>query len=187
MRLQSSLQAKISRTKKKLSKPASLVPGIIALVGLSTCLAGMMAVVMAPGSFSLVLSEFPVVPASIDDPSLHRYTERPEHFIKGSTPAVVLTMDALFLGDMDAFSDRYIDSRNKFRIPHRERSPQVGKLLATMKRWVATRKEARGLRNEGVLVFAPANNIPAAIVIQVLDALKKEGSFAKVILAGGLI
>ncbi len=56
-----------------------------------------------------------------------------------------------------------------------------------MKKLMVTRQETRGWRNEGILVFAPASNIPAAIVIQVLDALKREGSFEKVILAGGLI
>ncbi len=187
MQLQSSLQAKISRTKKKLSKPASLVPGIIALTGMATCLAGYMALVMAPGTYSVVSTEFPVVPAAIDDPSLHRFTERPGHFIKATTPAVVLTMDALFLGDMDSFSERYLDSRSKIRIGHRDRSPQVGKLMVTMKRWMETRKQTRGWRNEGILVFAPASNMPAAIVIEVMNALKNEGSFEKVILAGGLI
>ncbi len=187
MRLQSSLQAKISRTKKKLSKPASLIPGLIGLVGVAACLTSLMALVMAPGSYSVVDTEFPVVPAAIDDPSLHRFAERPEHFIKATTPAIVMTMDALFLGDMDSFSDRYPDSRNKIRIAHNDRAPQVGKLLGTMKKWVATRNEKGGWRNEGILVFAPASNIPAAIVIQMLDALKSDGTFEKVILAGGLI
>ncbi len=187
MRLQSSLQAKISRTKKKLSEPISLMPGVIALVGVAACLTGLMAVVMAPGTYSVVNTEFPVVSAAIEDLSLHRYAERPEHFIKATTPAVVLTMEALFLGDLDSFSNRYADSRTKFQIPHRDHSPQVGKLLGAMKKWMVTRQETRGWRNEGILVFAPASNIPAAIVIQVLDALKREGSFEKVILAGGLI
>ena len=187
MRLQSSLQAKISKTKKKLSKPVTLIPGLIGLVGAAACMMGLMALVMAPGSYSVVNTEFPVVPATIDDPSLHRFTERPEHFIKATTPAVVITMDAIFLGDMDSFSNHYIDSRSKIRIAHSDRAPQVGKLLGAMKKWIATRKETRGWRNEGILVFAPASNIPAAIVIQMLNALKSDGTFEKVILAGGLI
>lgn len=146
-----------------------------------------MAIVMAPGSYGLVETEFPVVPATLEDPSLHRYAEQPEHFIKMSTPAVVMTMEALYFGDMAAFSEQYADSRTKIQINHRDQSPQVGNMLEEMKKWMATRKKSQGWKNEGILVFAPTGNIPAAIVIDVLNALKKEGSFHQVILAGGLI
>jgi hypothetical protein len=151
------------------------------------CLGSMLAVVMAPGSYAIVHTEFPVVPASLDDSGLHRFTERPGHFIKATTPAIVMTMDAMFLGDLEAFSERYPDARDKIRVGHKDSSPQVGKFLAAMKKWVAARAANRTWRNEGVVVFAPANNIPASIVIEVMEALQSDDTFSRVILASGLI
>jgi hypothetical protein len=188
MRLQSSLQAKISKTKKRLSETADLQGvALFALASLILCFSGMMAIVMAPGSHAIVKSEFPLVPATLEDYGLHRFTERPQRFIKATTPAVILTMDAIFLGDLDAFSEKYPDARSKIRVAHKDSAPQVGKFLAAMKKWIDAKKGENGWRNEGILVFAPVNDIPASIVIEVMKALQSDGTFERVILASGLI
>ncbi len=188
MRLQSSLQAKISKTKKRLSESGEWQGvALLAITALMLCFSGFMAVVMAPGSFAVVKTEFPLVPATLEDAGLHRVSERPQRFIKATTPAVVLTMDAMFLGDLEAFSEKYPDAREKIRVGHKDSSPQVGKFLAAMKKWVAAKSGGKSWRNEGVLVFAPANDIPASIVIEVMEALQADGTFERVILASGLI
>lgn len=188
MRLQSSLQTKISKTKKRLSESGDLQGvAVLAIASLMLSFSGLMAVVMAPGSFAVVKTEFPLVPVTLEDSGLHRFSERPQRFIKATTPAVVLTMDAMFLGDLESFSEKYPDAREKIRVGHKDAAPQVGKFLAAMKKWVSAKSGNKSWRNEGVIVFAPANNIPASIVIEVMDALQSDGTFERVILASGLI
>lgn len=139
------------------------------------------------GVYAVVPAEMPVVQAAVDDPSFHRFREETRDSLTPRTPAVVLTTEAFYFGDLDSFTVNFADNRNKFILPHVDGEPQLAGLVETMSGWVADRSANDNVAIDKVLVFIPEGEIPMPIVIQVIAGLRRSPYFDRVILAGGLM
>lgn len=180
--------SKISRMKKRLSEDRwPMVALSISIMGLLAIMTFAVRVVTMPGSYGTVPAEIPVMPLSVADPSYHTYKEQPRRELRRSTPAVVLTTEAFYFGDLDAFTSNFSDVRDKFMIRHVDGEPQLLPLIEKMDKWAAQVATSKNQALEDVMVFVPSGEIPMPIVIQVLAGLRKSPRFKRVVLAGGLM
>lgn len=174
-------QLKISRTKKRLSNDRWLgLLNVLAILGLFACVTFALRATTLSGRYGVVDAELPVVWQPFPGKALP--APEPNAFIGKSTPVVLLTAKEFIFGDISAFTQDLTDIRNKFSVPHRDGAPNMDALLKTMNLWNTSQKRAK----DGVIVFMPAENIPAPIVIQVVDGLKRSHVFQRVVLASGL-
>jgi hypothetical protein len=139
------------------------------------------------GVYGVVSAEIPVLPAAVKDPAFHRYEETPRTVMTKLTPAVVLTTEAFFFGELSAFTVNFADTRDKFMIRHVDGEPQLQLLVDTMEAWVEQRMKTANVPLDDVLVFVPAGDIPMPIVIQVLAGLRHSPRFARVVMGSGII
>jgi hypothetical protein len=146
-----------------------------------------MRLVMISGTYGQVLLEIPVISHPTEDPSFHNFQELPQEVLKSTTPAVVITSESFFFGDLDSFSTSFSDVQKKFKIPHKNGAPQVSQLISTMDQWLRTRSKAENLPLSKTLVVVPSGEIPLPIVIQVVATLNKSPIFQHIILSNGLI
>lgn|GEM_PF-935698 len=182
------LLSKISKTKKRLSEERWHAGcGILAISGiLIIVLAGLRAVTMT-GTYSSVHGELPVLSVPPRDLAWHRFQESPSTSLRRSTPAVVLTADAFYFGDMKSFSEDLHDIRSKFVIRHIDGEPQLQTLLRQMDRWLGDRRAKDTATDSGVVVLVPSGEIPTPIVIQVMAGLQQSANFSRVVLGAGLL
>ena len=188
MKRSTTLLLKISKTKKRLSEEQWQAGcGILAIAGvLIIVMAGFRAVTMT-GAFSSVAGEIPVLASPPKDKAWHRYQETASTTLRRSTPAVILTTDAFYFGDMKSFSEDFHDVRTKFLIRHIDGEPQLQTLIRSMDKWIAERGQ-KGIPNDrGVVVLVPSGEIPTPIVVQVMAGLQKSENFKRVVLAGGIL
>ena len=181
------LQLKILRTKKRLSDDNWTLRKIfIALMGLLVILSFLLKVVSMSETYGVVDIEIPVLSNPIDDPSSKTFKEQPNAYLDDKTPMIILTDEAFHFGDVNAFSSRLLDVRNKFTIPHQDGSPNIEALTRDTKKWMYSRMSEKKLNHKGILVFAPAENIPMPIVIQCIGILRSLDIFKRVVLASGI-
>lgn len=181
-------QSRISRTKKRLSDDRwAITAVVVSFLALFAILTFGLRAVMVSGVYGVVRAELPVVPASVKDPGFHGFKEEPRDSLQKSTPAVVLTTEAFYFGDLEAFTSNFSDIRDKFIIRHVDGEPQLAGLVDTMSKWVEERAKSANVPIDKVLVFIPAGDIPMPIVIQVIAGLRKSPHFERVILGSGLI
>lgn len=146
-----------------------------------------MRVVMISGTYGQIVFEIPVVSKPPKDPSFHTVEESPKETLRSTTPAILMTSDAFFFGDIESFSTSLSDIRNKFRIAHQDGVPQTSLLLATMDDWLRKRSKSENVPLTKTLVLIPAADIPLPILLQVVASLKNTPTFQNVILSNGLI
>lgn len=197
MTASTTLQLKISRTRKRLSNNTWYLPLIVlAAAGLMIYLSYMLRAISIAGRYGLIESEIPVLPVPLLDETLTRSVEKPRDFLGTSTPVVLLSKEAFFFGMGDAFAADLSNVRNKFFIPHESGAPNVPKLINDLDRWLGEELEAQAAKQgpkgarparPKVLLFVPLEEIPMAIVIQCLASLRNSGKFETVILGGGLL
>jgi hypothetical protein len=159
----------------------------LSFMGLFVVMTFSLRAVTLPGAYGSIAAEIPVMPASIKDQAFHTYREEPRRELHRSTPAVLLTTEAFYFGDLEAFTSNFSDVRNKFILRHIDGEPQLLTLIETMDKWAATVATGKNQALEDVLVFVPSGDIPMPIVIQVLAGLQQSPRFKRVILGGGLI
>jgi hypothetical protein len=99
---------------------------------------------------------------------------------------VILTDTSFMFGTLSAFSKDLSGVRNKFMVAHQKGSPQLGKLLDDLAKWLKETPGNTEIASKRLLVLMPTAEIPAPIVIQVLAGLRRSSMFDRVILAGGL-
>jgi hypothetical protein len=143
--------------------------------------------VSMPAQYGVVAAEMPVVAATVADPGFHRFRETAHQSLTKHTPAVVLTTEAFYFGDLAAFTTNFEDVRDKFIIRHVEGEPQLTTLVETMDRWLTNRAQRQQVPLDKLLVFVPTGDIPMPIVMQVLAGLKQSAHFERVVLGGGLM
>lgn len=181
-------RSKISKTKKRLSDDRwAISTVIVGLFGLFAIVTFGLRVVNLSWVYGVVPAEIPVATAAIQDPGAFNFKEEPRDVMTPQTPAVFLTTEAFFFGDMSAFSTNFADPRGKFMIKHVDGEPQLQTLVQTMSDWVLNRTKDENVPINKVLVFVPAGDIPMPIVIQVLAGLRKSPQFSRVILGSGLM
>ena len=188
MKHSTTLLSKISKTKKRLSEEQWHAGcGVFAIsILLVIVMAGFRAVSMT-GSFSSVHGELPVLSVPPRDLAWHRYEESPSTSLRRSTPAVVLTTDAFYFGDMKTFSEDFHDNKSKYIIRHIDGEPQLQTLIRLMDKWIADRRTKDSVPDSGVIVLVPSGEIPTPIVIQVMAGLQKSENFKRVVLGAGIL
>ena len=130
--------------------------------------------------------EIPVVQASFQDPGFHQFREGTTESLSSNTPAVVLTTDAFFFGDLSAFSENFSDMTNKFVIRHASGSPQLSLLLQQLTKWSTNRSHEANIPLSKILVLIPAGEIPVPILTEVIAGLRSSPHFKRVVLSSGL-
>ena len=188
MSLSTTFQSKISRTKKRLSDGRGIsAVGVIAYLGLFAVLTFAIRAIAMSGVYGVIAVELPVVSAPVEDPAFHRYKEEPRQALTRFTPALVLTTEAFYFGDLHAFSANLGDIRDKYIIRHIDGEPQLLTLIDTLGKWITDRAAHDNIPIDKLLVLIPSGDIPMPIVIQVLAGLKKSPLFEHVILGSGII
>ena len=188
MTVSTTLQSKISRTKKRLSEDRwSTACWLLAIFGLFVGLGQAMRGVLLSRMHGTIDGEIPVVMTPVDDPGLHRFSARVEASLRRTTATVVMTADAFYVSDMKAFSEDFADPGNKYIIRHIDQEPQLQTLVTTMDKWFEERARENEIRPDGLVVFAPSGEIPMPIVMQVMDGLKMSRHIQKVVMAAGIL
>lgn len=188
MSLSTTFQSKISRTRKRLSDGRGVsAVGVIAFLGLFGVLTFGIRAIALSNVYGVIPVELPVVSATVSDPAYHNYKEEPRKAITRFTPALVLTTEAFYFGDLSAFSATLGDMRDKFVIRHIDGEPQLLTLIDTMGKWITERAAHDNVPMDKLLVLIPSGDIPMPIVIQVLAGLRKSPLFEHVILGSGII
>jgi hypothetical protein len=171
------LPLKISKTRKRLSdyRWAWLAVGISG-IGFVAILTSCFRIVQIDWPTAAIFGSIPLVLRDGESvTSADASKQMTQH-----TSVIVLTDEAFFFGDMDAFSSSFRDIRKKFVIPHKQGSPQLGVVLQSMSKWRSPNP------NEPVILI-PAGNIPMPIVIQVMAGISHAKSFGPVVLGAGIL
>lgn len=183
------LRSKILKTKKRLSDQRwqfpTIVFGVLLLVYVLTyCLR----TVGFSFAYNTVSGEIPLLSVPFSDPSFHKFAESTATFLAPTSTAVILNSSGdFYFGDLDAFASKYHLVNNKFRVRQVDGRPQVSALIENIRRWLYQRQSSDYVKNDRLLVFLPASNIPVNIVIQIMHALKTSAHFDRVVLADGLL
>lgn len=186
MTTSTTLQSKISKTKKRLSDDSTLLlPVAIGLMGLIAIFAFALRPISMTWDFGVVEAELPVVSSPLLDKSYKRFSEKPYTYLGQGTPTLILNTDSFVYGDLQAFTKGFSKIRNKFRIDHVEGSPQLGNLVSEMQKWLDRQKNNRN--GHKVLIFVPSAEIPMPVLTQVISGIKRSGMFERVVLGAGFI
>lgn len=181
------LQLKILRTKKRLYNLVWYLPIIVlCTMGLCLILSFSLRAISTAGMYGLVPAEIPILFVPIKDPTLKNYEPDTSGTILGTTPLVILTKTAFIFGELSSFTTSITNIRNKFVVPHINGSPNLRKLVNDMEKWIFKRSSKNKITHQGIVVFLPADEIPAPIVIQTVDGLRKRDLFNRVVLSGGV-
>jgi hypothetical protein len=156
-------------------------------MGLFAVLTFSLRAVSLAGVYGVIPAELPVLSAPVDDPGFHRFKETPRNVMTKTTPAVVLTTEAFYFGDLSAFTTNFNDVRDKYIIRHVDGEPQLQLLLDTMEAWAKDRVKRDNAPLSKMLVFVPTGDIPMPIVIQVLAGLRRSEHFSRVVLGSGIM
>ena len=155
-------------------------------MGLVVILSFMLKVISISEKYGVVDVEIPVLSNPIEDPSSKTFKEHPNAYLEKTTPMLLLTDTAFIFGDVESFSSKYLNVRNKFSIPHLAGAPNLDGLTLNLKKWIFTRMSEDNINHHGILVLAPAENIPMPIVIHTIATIKKLKMFNRVVLASGV-
>ncbi len=156
-------------------------------LGLFAVLTFAVRAVLVAGVFGGVPVEMPLVAATVADPGYYQYREQPRDEILKTTPAVVMTTEAFFFGDVDAFAEHLGNTGSRYVIRHIDGEPQLPQLVETMTTWINGRTKKENVPINGIVLLLPAGNIPMPIVIQVIAGLRKSPLFSRVVLGSGLM
>jgi len=160
---------------------------IIAIIGIFSVIIAMVRVVTTSSVYGAIEVEFPVLNSPVRDQSFHRFSEKPAKRISAYTTMIVLTTESFYFGDVRGFSTDYHDVRKRFEIPHIDGEPQLGTTIEWIKKWQKERQDKLAIRPDQIAVLVPSNQIPMAIVMQVIEQLKQERLFERVILGGSVL
>lgn len=134
-----------------------------------------------PARYGSVDFELPVLPVIPADPKQHNFQELPRDEIRRTTPVVVLTEEAFYFGDIEAFSTNFSDQRQKFKIVHENQTPQTGKLVDAMRDWSKKRHDLQNIAPSRFAVFVPKGMIPINIVVLATEQIRQEKLFDRLV------
>lgn len=183
------LQLKTSRMKKRLSNNRYwLSISMLAILGLLFILTSAKRSLVLSHAYGFVELDFPILSEAIADPSFDHYQENPSKILSKHTTALILSENQNFyFGELSAFGQEFHRTRNKFIVHAKNDRAQLGDLLKVMEKWLDSRKDKTRIKNDKIVVFLPANTLPANIIIQIVHRLRQSHLFDRVILANGLI
>lgn len=160
---------------------------LVALFSLFIILAFGFRVVTVEATYGVIPAEIPVVSAGVEDPAYHTFEEAPLAMLSRHTPAVVLTPEAFYFGDLESFTANFADTRDKYIVSHVDGEPQLYSLLETMQKWIEHRAKNDNVPKQRAMVLVPSGDIPVPIVVQVIAGLRKSPYFERVVLGTGLM
>ncbi len=188
MTASTTLQLKISRTRKRLSNSPWYIPIIlIGCVGVMVLMSSLLRAVTLAGRYGIVELDIPVVSVPLEDDTLKTLEEPKMAQVESKTPMIFLGREAFIFGTTESFTTDISNIRNKFYIPHEEGAPNLPRVIQNMERWASDSKSSGKAINTEVLILMPQDDIPFPIVIQTVEALKQSGLFGKVVFGGGLL
>ncbi len=191
MTVSTTCQLMIFRTKKRLYNQFFLYPlAIIAIMGVCIIASFCYRAVSLPGSYGIVRSELPLINAPLNPSS--PLLNMPGDTLSENTPLIIITNKEFFFGTLTSFTDNLIKVRDKFRILHEVTeqgiaAPRVDKLVSTMNKWDYQRRTRSKLDNQNIAVLLPTDEIPLAVVTQVIAGLNDAKLYDRVILASELL
>lgn len=190
MTVSTTLQWKILKTKKRLSKGEWYLPSIVLIsTGLFVILSFMLRSVSLSAKYGIVRSEIPVLPVTLEHPSSDTtFLPKSQAKISQDTTVIILDVERFIFGDLKAFSSELSSSNNKFAVSHDHGSPDMPALVKNITKWLQTNQSNTPLKNKNqVAILIPTAEVPGYVVIQVLSSLQRSKIFKKVILGGGVI
>ena len=189
MPISQTLQLKISGTKKRLSDSPLNDPILwsLAFCGLLAILTYATRAVTLGANWGLIELDIPVVSLPFDDPSQHNFQERPDASVGSQTLVIAMTPTELIFGDIAAFSAQRSDVRNKFIVPHRDGSPQIGAVMDQVTSWDNDRKNRLGIRSDGIVILLPDPGVPVPVIAATVGRLKSSGRFKHIAIGGELL
>jgi len=179
---------KISRTKKKLSD-RSIENFSLALAGagLGFIFTAAVSLFFKTHDFGVVSLEMPVLSEPINDIGTGQSFDRSDTFLRKTTPVVVMTLEEFYIGDLDAFTTDLEEIRNKYVVHHVDGFPQMHLLLKGISAWKQERWKRAKIKDDGYVIFLPTSDLPISVVTHVIDGLKRNHGFNRVVLASGLL
>ena len=184
MKFSMTLLSMILKTKKRLSEDHWYVPiMIVGLVGLTTILFYGMRTASLTWEFGVVKSSIPIMSVDIGMEKHSKTHAKNVSQVLKTTPMIVLADKEFYVGDLNSFTTGFVKIRNKYRVPHIDGSPQMNELLKVIEQ----RNSNLNIHNNEIAILLPGEQWPMAVIIQVMNILKKNGSFKHVILASELI
>jgi hypothetical protein len=183
------LQSKISKMKKRLSSTRwHYAIGVLGFLCLLSILTSGLRLTTLPFSYGMVDVEIPVMSLPIDDPGYHSFVEAPTNTLGPKSTMIVLNASGdFYFGDLEAFSSKFNEIRNKFVIKQKDGEPKTVDLLQALRKWQYLRKTVEGVKDDRLAVFLPSSTVPVNLVIQVLADLRGSKAFDHVVLSNGLL
>jgi hypothetical protein len=188
--LSTTLQLTTSKMRKRLSKDDWTLPIVCLslMIPLITSLYSLRATSIA-WNYGVVTAKIPQlityekidIPVSLNLAS-QNIAQSSKLQIGDKTVTIILNSDALYFGPLEAFSSKMSDVRNKFKLTHRDGSPQMGQMFKDLKQWSILNNVT--LSNVAVLV--PFPSAPMALITEMIGVLKSSGQFSEVVLGSGL-
>ena len=188
MRTSTTLQLKISGTKKRLFEgfiPNEFLP-IVAFLGLICMVSMLIRILTTGGAYGVVSLSIPVVSAPVRDASLAGFSEHPGRAIDKTTLTVALTPKEFLFGDLTSFTSGKDDISTRFTVPHVDGSPQVTTLIKEIIAWQEERMRRIDQRSDRMLILIPDGRVPMNVLIKVVKLLEESPVIDNVLLAGGL-
>ena len=171
--LSTTLSSTILKTKKRLSNEAWYLSLIVLLVvGLVSILGYGMRINSVAWVYNQVEVKIPVMHQALNDPVSMPVSDKKARSISKTTPVIVMTEQAFYLGDTTSFTGGFQQLRNKIKVPHRDGSPQIGELLRLMKKWKRQRLVEFHIQDSPILILVPSEYLPVAVLVQVIQLLK---------------
>lgn len=184
------LELKILRTKKRLFNESWLTP-IISIALLIVLYIGLMTIqtTQLGWEHGVVSARIPqLIPYGKQQLSIslevdaQNIAQDSDQYLADSNLAIILTEDSLYFGTLTAFSTRMTDVNNKYRVPHFNGAPQLGKLFSDMKKWSIL----NGISIPKNVLLIPFSGAPMPVIMEMISLLKKEGGFHEVALGSGI-
>lgn len=134
-------------------------------------------------SYGMVEARIPILYNPLADPITSELNMSSLGSLSKKTPLIVLANDAFYVGDLSAFTNAFAQIRNKFKVSHKNGSPQVGELIKILKRWHRKRSSQFQIKKEKFAVLLPGEQWPVAVIVQIIHYLKAESLYESIILA----
>jgi hypothetical protein len=177
------LQWKISKTKKRLSNDNwTLQIIVLSFCALSILMIGSFRALTVGAKFGAVSIDLPIFDVKSDDSGVTSGTKVYE--IGPKSPTVILTVNAFYIGSLQAMSREFMDTDNKYIVRHESGAPQMDRLFDIIAKWEFQNPVPD---RQKVFVLVPQGEVPYPIVAQVVDQMKRKFPDNRFVLSTGIL
>jgi hypothetical protein len=177
------LQLKISKTKKRLSDDSWTIQiAVLSFCALSVLMIGSFRSLTVGAKYGAVSLDMPILDVQSNDSSVTADTKVYE--IGPKSPTVILTVNAFYVGSLQAMSREFMDTENKFIVRHESGAPQMDRLFDVISKWEFQNSVPD---RQKVFVLVPQGEVPYPIVAQVVDQMKRKFPDNRFVLSTGIL